>query len=230
MKRIDSLVRALLVGVGVLLLAGFAVPSVSQADTLSFDLTSNHCGNPDACGAPGTIFGTVTLTGSNTPSTPTTITVHLNNPPYVYAQTGSADFLLFKFNATGVVLGDISVSQTISGQTLAAVTGAFNGDGTGAFTFGIQCTTCGNGIQTFSNDLVFTVANATFADLTASNGTAVFVADIGNSTNGATGPIDATTPNVPTPEPSTMVLYGLGLSMLLVGQKWRKARGNQSLL
>jgi hypothetical protein len=32
------------------------------------------------------------------------------------------------------------------------------------------------------------------------------------------------TPTVVTPEPSTFVLYGLGLTMLLVGQKWRKMR------
>src|SRR5262249_14793413 len=33
------------------------------------------------------------------------ITVDLNNPPYVYAVTGAADFALFKFNATGVAGG-----------------------------------------------------------------------------------------------------------------------------
>jgi hypothetical protein len=125
--------------------------------------------------------------------------VHLNNPPYVYAQTGSADFALFKFNATGVVVGDITVNQTVAGHTLVAQTGTFNGDGTGDFSFGIFCvagvgtTACGNGIQTFSNDIVFHIANATIADVTAPNNLGnIFVADIGNSTNGATGPIDAT--------------------------------------
>ena len=39
---------------------------------------------------------------------------------------------------------------------------------------------------------MFTVANATVADLTHFNDAQIiFVADIGNSTNGATGPIDA---------------------------------------
>jgi hypothetical protein len=164
--------------------------AATPASALQFDLTSNHCTVPADCGAPGTIFGNVTLTQNGTT---VDVTVHLNNPPYVYAQTGSADFQLFKFNATGVVTGDITVDQTVTGQTLAADTGTFNGDGTGLFGFGIVCTTCGNGIQTFSNNLVFHVANATIADLTAPNNLGiVFVADIGNSTNGATGPIDAT--------------------------------------
>src|SRR5262245_35309842 len=115
---------------GVGLLA--AVPA--QADT--FNLTSNHCSVQADCGAPGTIFGTVALTQSGTT---VDFTVHLNNPPYVYAVTGSADFMLFKFNATGVVLGDITVDQTVAGQTLVAAQAgvaphageaSFNGDGT----------------------------------------------------------------------------------------------------
>ena len=44
-----------------------------------------------------------------------------NGPPNTvsWAKTGAADFQLFKFNATGVALGDISVVQTFAGQTLA---------------------------------------------------------------------------------------------------------------
>jgi hypothetical protein len=42
------------------LAASAAFPSVSHA--VSFDLTSNHCTDMAGCGAPGTIFGTVTLT------------------------------------------------------------------------------------------------------------------------------------------------------------------------
>jgi hypothetical protein len=61
------------------------------------------------------------------------ITVDLANG-IGWAQTGAVDFQLFKFNATGVSVGDISVTQTFAGQTLQAQTGAFNGDGTGTFT------------------------------------------------------------------------------------------------
>jgi len=190
----------------ILTVAAAVASGATSASAVSFDLTSNHCSDQAGCGAPGTIFGTVNVTQSGPADGTGTvdITVHLNNPPYVYAMTGSADFSLFKFNATGVSVGDITVDQTVLGQTLTAAAGTFNGDGTGDFGFGIFCrlpagqpqgTGCGNGIQTFSNDLVFHVANATIADLTAPNANLnIFVADIGNSTNGATGPIDAHVP------------------------------------
>ena len=178
-----------------LVAAATAFPAASHA--ITFDLTSNHCTDAAGCGAPGTIFGTVTLTqiGPADGTGSVDVTVHLNSP-YAFAKTGSADFQAFKFNATGVVLGDITVNQTVPGQTLAAQTGAFNGDGTGPFSFGIACTTCGNGLSdAFTNDIVFHVANATVADLTAPNAPPpngnVFVADIGNLTTGNTGPVAA---------------------------------------
>src|SRR5262245_20740115 len=114
-------------GLAVLFLGATARP----ASAVSFNLTVDHCSG--GCGPAGAIFGTVILiqNGANVD-----ITVHLNSP-YVYAKTGSVDFMAFKFNAAGVVLGDITVNQTVPGQTLAPQTGAFNGNGTGNFTFGI---------------------------------------------------------------------------------------------
>jgi len=195
--------------------AAAASGGATSASAVIFDLTSNHCTTQSACGAPGQVFGTVEVTQSGLSDGTGTvnITVDLLNPPYVYAVTGSADFALFKFNATGVAVGDITVDPTISGQTLLAAAGAFNGDGTGNFSFGIFCRTdapagtnqgtgCDNGIQTFSDNLVFHIANATIADLTAKNNlNNIFVADLGCSTStggictqGATGPIDASVP------------------------------------
>ena len=163
-------------------------PSASHA--ITFDFTSDHC--TGGCGtAP---FGTVDVTqvGAN---------VHFvvdlaNGPPNTisWAQTGAADFQLFKFNATGVVVGDISVVQTFAGQTLQANTGTFNGDGTGPFSFGISCTTCGNGALGISSNLDFTIANATIADVTAGNPLNIFVADVFSSQTGNTGPVDVSVP------------------------------------
>ena len=158
----------------------------TSASAITFDLTSDHC--TGGCGtAP---FGTVDVTqvGANVH-----IVVDLANG-VSWAQTGAADFQLFKFNATGVVVGDISVTQTFAGNTLQANTGAFNGDGTGPFSFGISCTTCGNGALGISSNLVFSIANATIADVTAGNPLNIFVADVFSSQTGNTGPVAVTVP------------------------------------
>ena len=73
-------------GLVALVAAAVVVPANA---TVVYDLTSNHCGVPADCGAPGTIFGNVSLDQNGTT---VDFTVHLNNPPYVYAQTGSVDF------------------------------------------------------------------------------------------------------------------------------------------
>ena len=168
---------------------------------VTFDLTSDHC--TGGCGtAP---FGTVDVTqaGANV-----NFVVDLAGTN-TWAQTSLADFQLFKFNATGVVLGDVSVTQTFAGQNLQANTGTFNGDGTGPFTFGISCTTCGNGALGITSNLVFSVANATIAEVTAGNPLNIFVADIFSSQTGNTGPVDVA---IPVPAP----LVGAGLPGLIL--------------
>jgi hypothetical protein len=182
--RTRSLLRYSLAALAVVA-ATAAFPSASHA--IVFDLTSDHC--TGGCGTPP--FGTVDVTqaGANV-----NITVDLANG-IGWAKTGAVDFQEFKFNGTGVVLGDITVDQTFAGQTLAPQTGNFNGDGTGNFTFGIACTTCGNGNLGITSDIVFHVANATIADVTAPNNLLnIFVADIFSSATGNTGPVDVAVP------------------------------------
>ena len=96
--------------IAALMVVGLAV--AVPANAISFNFTSDHC--TGTCGtAP---FGTVTLTQNGTT---VDVDVHLFSPNF-FAKTGAADFEAFKFNATGVVLGDINVNQNAVGQTLAA--------------------------------------------------------------------------------------------------------------
>ena len=184
------------------LAAGLLLAS-TPAHAITYNLTSDHCTGGCAT-AP---IGTETLTQNGTT---VDVTVDLA-AGYSFAKTGAADDQAFKFNATGVVLGDITVNQNAPApKILAADAGALNGDGTGNFGFGIICSNCGpGGSDTFSTDIIFHVASATIADLTAPNNLGIiFVADV-LAPNGNTGPVDATTPVA---EPGTLLLLGSGLA------------------
>jgi hypothetical protein len=94
-------------------------------------------------------------------------TVHLNSPNF-FVSTGAGSNQAFLFNATGVVLSDITVDAHT--PALAATTGTYSSGGAGTFSFGIACGTCGNGAgDRFNTDIVFHIANATIADVTAPN-------------------------------------------------------------
>lgn len=202
MKKL-SLVQWSLILSGAVLLLGAG----SARATVLYELTSDHC--TGGCGAAP--YGLVTLdqTGSTVD-----VTVSLNSPNW-FVKTGSADNMAFKFNGVDVILADITVDVHIPG--LVAATGALNGDGTGNFSFGISCPSCGGGASDkFNNDIVFHVANATIADLTVPNNLGnVFVADIISNPdaggNGNTGPVDAT---IPIPEPATFGMLMSGLVAL----------------
>jgi len=201
----------ILAGAAALGLAGFLT---SPANAITYDLTSCHIST--GCGPAGTVYGTVTLTPTATGGV--TFDVALSDASQ-FVLTGSADNQYFKFNANGVALTDISVTENVAGVNLVADTGAFNGDGTGNFNFGITCTpitpsgSCsvgGSGALPVGTILDFTVASSTISDFLINSGQGnFFVADIlCGATSGCTGtgPVDV---SVPAP------LLGHGLFVLL---------------
>ena len=149
-------------------------------------------------------------------------TIHLLNGSG-FVKTGAGDFQAFKFNATGVLLSDITVNAHT--PALQANTGSFSGDGGGLFTFGISCPTCGNGnAGMFTNDIVFHVANSVISDFTTPNGNGfIFAIDIINGITGLAETTAACVPGIPpcprddtvgAPEPASLALLGFGLVSL----------------
>jgi hypothetical protein len=180
--------------------------AATSAQAIVYDITSDH-----ATGGLGTPpFGTVQLiqNGANLD-----VTVALG-AGYSFVLTGAADMMDFKFNAVGVALGDITIDAHT--PTLVAQTGAFNGDGTGQFVFGITGVgQSGGGSGAFTGNIVFHVANASIADLTQPNNLGIiFVADL-LSPNGNTGPADVSQPGTSVPDGgSTLTLLGAALAGL----------------
>jgi hypothetical protein len=177
------------------------------AQALTFEFTSDH-----VTGGAGTPpFGTVTLTQNGT-GVDFNVTLAAG---YGFVLTGSADFQYFKFNAIGITTADITVTQNFTGFTLSADTGSFNGDGTGAFSFGIT-SDHGNGASPpiYAGPVLFSVANSTIADFTTANNLGnLFVADI-LAPNGNTGPVDVTAPNGVPDSGTTLMLLGAALTGL----------------
>lgn len=189
----------------------------SSAQAISFDFTSDH-----VTGGAGTPpFGTVELTQNGT-SVDFTVTL---TDGYGFVLTGAADNQYFKFNATGVVAGDITnINQNFAGFTLSGDAGAFNGDGTGNFGFGITSDHgTGGSPPIYLGPLTFSVINSTISDfLTPNNLGILFVADIiAPAVDGVrnTGPVDVTPTTVPDGG-STIMLLGAALGGLGVMRRF----------
>jgi len=195
--------------------------SAPTAEAATYNITNCQFGS--GCGPAGTVYAVVTL---NQNGTGVNLTIHPNSP-YGFAKTGAVDFMAILFSANGVSLSDITgISSAITGggtRALTAVAGSFSASGIGSFGFGISCAACGNGFgaaNRFTNDITFNVGTALVSDFTG------FAADLGNTTTGLTGPAGVGA----VPEPSTLYLYGGGLSLLGFAYFFRRKGAFKNLL
>jgi hypothetical protein len=216
--RVPSALKTSTLGVAALFAMSMAMIGVSYADTFTF--TSCHV--TGGCGT-ATSFGSVTLTQVGTSVNFDVVLFDGNR----FVETGSADQQLFKFNGAASVA---NITNPLTGMPANAVTGglqgatgSFNGDGTGNFSFGIECAisaNCNGGSTPTFREITFTVTNSTIAALTLANNLGnIFVADVLIGENGLTGPIDVTA----IPLPGALPLFITGLAGLgLLG--WRRKK------
>ena len=202
------------------------IATASPAQAVTFDLTSCHV--TGGCGTQ-TVFGSVMLqqVGANVD-----IVVSLAGGNR-FVETGAADQQLFKFNGAGGAANITSATTLFPLNAVAGglqgAAGAFNGDGTGNFGFGVECAisaNCNGGSTPTFVGLAFTVTNATIAQLTVPNNLGnIFVANVLIASNGLTGPVDVTGV---IPEPTALLMVGTALVGL--GGAWRRRQSQKARL
>jgi hypothetical protein len=201
------------------------IATATPAQAVTFDLTSCHVDG--GCGTQ-TSFGAVMLMQDGANVNFAVLLAGGNR----FVETGAADQQLFKFNGAA---GAANITNTTTlfppnavAGGLQGTAGAFNGDGTGNFGFGVACAipaNCNGGSTPVFTGLAFTVTNATIAQLTVPNNLGnIFVADVLIASNGFTGPVDVTGPGV-VPEPTTLLMVGTALVGL--GGAWRRRRSQK---
>src|SRR5262245_42188566 len=177
-----------------------ASSAVAQADT--FTLTSCHISGSTCDGgnipAPG--FGSVTLTQAGT-SVNFTVSL-INGNRFVETGAGGGDLFLFNDALPGSTITTVATSPTTPPGGLVGFTNLapVQADGTGTFTASVECVVaadCNGGSAPTMTSLLFTVTNATVAQLETANANGnIFVADIlcgptQPQCGGLTGPVDA---------------------------------------
>jgi hypothetical protein len=204
-----------------LLIAGFVSPAISHASTI-YDLTSDHCGGTGGCLGSATSAGTITVAdgAANT----VTITITLASG---FKLINGGFPASFGFNLAGnplITYSSVNSNLTPVGGTTNVAAGSIHMDGTGFFEYGLDCTGCGNGgsnPQAGPFSITITGTGLSAASFERNAADQYFAVDIIG--NGNTGGVDASFV-AGTPEPSTLMLYGLGIAMIIGGQKLRKAR------
>ena len=214
--------RAILLGSLVLIL-GFASSSAS-ADTI-FSLNTEGCSS----GCNILPAGTVTLQQNGTNDVSVTVLLDSN---YSFRHANDSNHWAFVFDLASGIPAPTASNINGYGQTFSFLApDSYHDSPQGDFPYAFDCTTCSTGgnagttTQKLSFDLIATgLTEASFI----SNGSFFFAADVVGLTNAAgkgdTGNVGATGPGTPggdvdtrtatAPEPSTLMLFGTGVTAL----------------
>lgn len=158
-------------------------------------------------------FGTVTLTQSGT-----NVTFSVVLAPglrFIETASGGAELFLFNDSLAGSVITSPTAAPTPPASGLSGFTNLppVSTATAGSFTASVECTValeCDGVASPLMTSLSFTVTNATLAELETVNGA-------GNAFFADTAVIGTTS----VPEPSTLLMLGVGLAGLALA-KWRQ--------
>jgi hypothetical protein len=207
--------RAILLG-SLALVLGLASTSAS-ADTI-FSLSVEGCSS----GCNVLPAGSVNLHQNGTNDV--TVTVMLD-PAYSFRQANDPNHWSFVFNLANTISGVTASNINGFGQTFSFLgAGSYNDSPYGAFGYAFDCTTCtaGGNAGTTTQKLSFDLMALGLTESSfVSNGNLFFGADVVGLTQaagiGLTGNVGAPGPNPPppaVPEPSSLMLFGTGVTAL----------------